>query len=210
MPHSYPLTVEGLFFRAEDILKTPLYGKGYPIPQRSLKGAIHGGNWLLEWNDHIIRLKNPPGKTEFEIEPSKVHQMIDLRNLYLCRKIIFILSEGFLKFEKNPAAAAGLMTLVDQGLAADPEYLNRLRRGTARLNWIGLGIFILSGGLSGLIHWLVSRSANLPPGHWSRWVIFLLPGLYFAFIGFYFCYNGIRLGRHLRRIERLSWQDKPV
>jgi hypothetical protein len=210
MPHSHRLILDGLYPRGNSFLKVTLYGTEDNTMRGPSHTLLYEGKWLLEWDDHLMILKNPHGKPAIEIELSKVHQIIELHVLYAEKNISFIMTDGLLKFKKGRGVVSELNAIVEKGLRSDTEYRKRLRYGAARVSRIGLGSFILGGGLLGLFCWFASWVPNPPPGHWIRWVrgfvYAILPSglMYTAIYGLYLCYNGIPLWRHLRRIERLA------
>jgi hypothetical protein len=210
MPHSRRLILEGLYPKGlahwpDRLLAATLYDTGKPSTLKPSHVPLYEGEWSLGWDDYLMRLRDPNGQAVFEIELSKVHQIIELHILYAERKIGFMVSEGSLRFKKDRAAASELRAIVEKGLRSDTEYLKRLRHGAARVTMVGLGSFILGGGPFGLYCWFASWAPNPPPGHWIRWVGGFIHAALFGLMilaigGLCIFHYGMRLWRRLARV----------
>src|SRR5262245_55973717 len=93
-----------------------------------LKGGPRDAEWILEWDDATLALKDPDGRPVFEVESNAAHRVVGLYQLFAEGQISFATPVGFLTFKKNPAALTPLRRLVESGLAQDAEFRSELRR----------------------------------------------------------------------------------
>jgi hypothetical protein len=169
-----------------------------------LDGDSSKAQWLVEWDDTNFVLHDPNGQAVFEAETFCVHRVVDFYELYAKGRISFTTPSGPLKFQKNDEALEDLLDLVDTGLRGDSEYRDEIRRQSRRGILLGIGMFVIAGGLFGLYCWFASWAP--PPGNWFRWFRWLIHGVLLfllaaAFAGPFVAYDGLRQGLLIRRIE---------
>jgi hypothetical protein len=172
-----------------------------------LEGGPRDAEWLLEWDDATLALKDPDGHPVFEVESNSAHRVVGLYQLFAEGQISFATPVGFLTFKKHRAALTPMRRLVELGLARDAEFRSELRRESLRAIPRGLALFVVGGGLFSLYCWYASWAPDLPSGHWIRWFGWLIHGVLLVLMGAALagpcvCYFGFRQWLSVRRIER--------
>jgi hypothetical protein len=172
-----------------------------------LQGGSSIAEWLLEWDEAKFMLKDLDGQSVFEAEAAYAHRVVEFFELYAEGKISFASPHGSLTFKKNPAALAELRVFVETALSFDAEYRRQLQGQSLQSIQIGLTMLFVAGGLFGPYCWYASWAPDPPPGHWLRWLGWLIHGILLILLGAalagpFMVYFGLRQWLRLRRIER--------
>jgi hypothetical protein len=176
-------------------------------------GGSRDAEWVLEWDDVTLTLRAPDGQPVFEGPTAAAHRVVELYELYAEGKVSLATPHGSLRFTKQPAALAAVRGLVEAGLAGDAAFCAELRRQSLRAIPRGLVMFAVGGGLFGLYCWYASWAPDPPPGHWMRWIGWLVHGVLLILMGvglagLLVAYFGVRQWLRVRRIERRAAETR--
>jgi hypothetical protein len=173
----------------------------------TLEKGPHDAIWLLEFDEGNFYLTAPDGEVELEDQDDRAHRLIDHYALYAEGKICLRTPTGSLVFKPHKEAVKDLRELFEARLRSEPEYVEILSQGARGAIPFGFVLFIVAGGLFALYCWWASWAPDPPPGHWLRWLGWLIHGallllLAVSLAGASMVVFGVRELQRLRRIAR--------
>lgn len=182
-----------------------------PSHRLLLESAPKAGEFLLEWDEATLSVKDPDGALVFEIPVGGAHRVVEMYELDTHDKVSFATDAGSMRFKRHTEAARDVRELVMNGLSLDSDFRDAQKRQAKRAIPLGIAAFVICGGLFALYCWWAIGSEDPPKGSvahtvlvYGGWLIHLvlLVLLGVALAGPYAIFMAFRQLKRIRRVER--------
>ena len=105
------------------------------------------GDWLLQWDDQTLTLRDPGGDVVLMGPRNTAHRLFDLHELHNERRVVLALSGLSLTFEGSDETINDVANFIAGGLRDDPEYVSALRRRLRLVYFISCVLMAGAGSL---------------------------------------------------------------
>lgn len=169
--------------------------------------------WILEWNDSRMTLRNPDEEQKVDCPIENAHRLVKILELYTENKIRFDTSAGFYLFKAQKETLDDVKAFVQAGLKKDSDYRNEIKQKMSSMMVRSALGFFAAGTPFGIYCWLATWVPDPPDIHRFYWVILgslihlvLVFLLAFTIAGLCMFYHASKQLRIIKKIEReINW-----